>query len=181
MAFAKVRNAIKGLVLLSECFSRLGLKLEIWGFQDIPFQIKAHDVKMDDTVRDRLMGMLLEPEGRNPGGNNEANYNSDGYALSEVSKRLEEIKSKHNFLVVLSDGEPAPDLDHIGLEYELPYVIEEIKRNTDQKLVGGGIGPGTEHVEDYYPNSLVVEDMKEFVQKMADLFEDMIKNPQKYQ
>ena len=45
-------------------------------------------------------------------------------------------------------------------------MIENILKNTDQKLIGLGIGHGTKHVEEYYPNSLADVNIEEMAEKM---------------
>ena len=47
---------------------------------------------------------------------------------------------------------------------------------TDQKLIGLGIGPGTDHVERYYPNSVANIGVREMSEKLADIIREVIAN-----
>lgn len=175
---SKIDQTFRGLVVLNEVLNRLGLSYEVWGFQDIPIPFKRFSESLDVNKRRQFCGMLREPHHQNPGGHNQSGWNSDGFCLSEVSRELEENKGKNNFLIVLSDGLPTPDPAHT--KPELSQAVEVVKRQTDQKLVGIGIGPGTEHVKDFYPASLPGVDLKDLPGTLANLFEDILRNPQKY-
>jgi len=52
----------------------------------------------------------------------------------------------------------------------------EIMEKTDQRLVGLGIGPGTNHVERYYPNSVANVGVREMPDKLADVIREAIAN-----
>ncbi len=80
----------------------------------------------------------------------------------------------------MSDGLPKESSNHSGQEYELEHVIKKITDDSDQKLIGLGIGSGTGHVADYYPNSLANIDTKEMASKIGDLLRDIIINYKEY-
>jgi len=55
-------------------------------------------------------------------------------------------------------------------------IIEE----TDIRLVGLGVGRGTEHVGEYYPNSIANVKVKEMAEKLADLIKEVVANYDKF-
>jgi chemotaxis protein histidine kinase CheA len=176
----KIKETFKGVIVLAEVLNHLGIKFNILGFQDIPISFKDFRENLDRSKRNLLSGMLKEVKNENPGGNNRAEYNSDGFCLQETAKELEKNKGKDNFLIVLSDGLPVPDKAHSGEEYELSHIISQIKKRKIIKLIGLGLGPETEHVKDYYPVSLPNIKVEDLPKTLAQLLEDMIRNPQKY-
>ncbi|MBI5229948.1 MAG: hypothetical protein HY981_01460 [Candidatus Magasanikbacteria bacterium] len=174
----KIQQTFRGVVLMAEVLNRLGIKTELLGFQDEVIVYKNSNENLTPAIRTRMMVMLREVE--NSGEHNQAFYNSDGYCLEEASQRLHEQKSKDSFLVVFSDGQPAPDAAHSGDEYGLTTVVEKVRTQTRQKLIGVGLGPDTEHVATYYPTSLPNADILTLPQLLGDLLEDMIDHPGRY-
>ncbi len=164
----KIAEAFKSAVLLSEALERVGntlpnLKVAIYGFQDKLIKFKDFDDKMDDAVRERMSGMKDEAAGKNsrPGANNENGHNSDAYCVDEASQILAAAGGDSQFLIVTSDGQPAPAPDTDVQRYadldkneQLKEVIKDISRQGEQYVLGTGIGPGTDHVQEFYDDSL---------------------------
>ena len=150
----KIEETFKGLVVLAEVLERLGIQYEILGFQDEIIPYKDFKERLTKEVRERLSIAKREPY--NNGVHNQAIWNSDGYCLKEAYKRLLQNLGKNNFLIVLSDGIPEPDDEHSGPEYDLDKIVEEIVQEKRIKLIGIGLGPGTEHVEEYYPHGFLI-------------------------
>lgn len=177
MAGAKIREDFKAKVLISEVLNRLGVKFEILGFQDTVIKFKDFDEEFSDEVRKRMSGMIDETLDANPGGHNQSGFNDDGPCLLDASKSLEKQPGREKFLLALSDGLPA---GRRSTAEDLTRAVETILTNTNQKLIGLGLGRGTEHVEKFYPTSLPSIDIKKLSQVFGDLLEDMIRNPQNY-
>jgi len=91
-------------------------------------------------------------------------------------------------LFVLSDGEPESDNKHHIQGYgkstedeELLTVVKNISEKTNQKLLGIGLGPGTEHVEEFYSKKFKNVDnlpnigVKDLADKLASKLEELIK------
>jgi hypothetical protein len=176
----KIEETFKAAILVVESLARVGIATEILGFQDELIVFKDAEEPMSDIVRQRMSGMVAEVSDTNPGGRNQAAHNDDGYCLDRATARIRERVQKEKFLVVLSDGRPKPSRAHSGARWELGAIVEQIKAQGDVKLVGVGIGPNTEHVRDYYPNSVIGRDVREFPEDLATLLEDMIVNPEYY-
>ncbi len=173
----KIEQTFKAVVLLCEILSRLGIKYEIAGFQDEVIEFKDFEEKLTDDTRRKISGMLGEVNDENPGGHNHSSYNDDGPCLLRTSARLAAEPGKEKFLLVLSDGRPA------GLhsdEDDLRRAVSHILSSTDQKLIGIGLGKGTEHVQRFYPASLPDMPLADLPESLGNLLEDMINNPQRY-
>jgi len=164
----KIGAAFRGAVALTEALNRLSIKTEILGFHDELREYLRFGASLSDTVRENMGGMLGEVN------TDHAKYNDDGWALSEASKRLDRVEATEKFLISISDGQPEPSSKHTGREYDLHAVVKRIEEETSQKLIGLGLGRGTEHVREYYPNSIANVSVGEMAEKLADLILDAI-------
>jgi hypothetical protein len=170
----KISETFKAAVVLSEVLGRLGIKTEILGFNSKLHEFKKFSEKMGDNVRGKMGNMLDEVRSPN------SMRNDDGWALTQASTRLGNETAKEKFLMVFSDGQPAPSPEHAGPEWELNRVVSTILKQTDQKLIGLGVGPGTSHVRNYFPNSLADINVQEMAGLIADLLKDVIVNHDRY-
>lgn len=170
----KIKETFKAVIVLAEVLNRLSIKTEILGFNDRIYGYQKYGDQMSRDIRENMGGILKEVEsGRSA-------YNDDGWALREASERLERQKAEGKFLIILSDGLPEESPQHPGSRYNLHKIIEKIAKETDQKLIGLGIGRGTKHVEEYYPNSLADVPVEEMAEKLADLIREAIENYDKF-
>lgn len=155
-----IEETFKGVVLFVEALNKIAgtlgdVKVSVYGFQDDLLKYKDFDESLDGTIRERMSVMKKEVY------NDRASYNNDGYCLDKVKHQLEELGDKENFLFVLSDGSPDGDKEHHISGYnestedeELYAVIKKISQENKIKLLGIGLGPGTDHVEKFYSDKL---------------------------
>lgn len=174
MRGTKITETFKAVVVLAEVLNALSIKTEILGFNDRIHDFQDFDARLTDDTRRKIGDMLREVDSER------ARYNDDGWALKEASARLAREDAEEKFLIALSDGIPEESVAHRGAEFDLHKVVDEILETTDQKLVGLGIGSGTEHVSKYYPHSLADVPVKEMAEKLADLIRDVIANYQDF-
>lgn len=174
MRGTKITETFKAVVVLAEVLNALSIKTEILGFNDRIHDFQDFGIRLTDDMR-RKMGVMLQEVN-----SSRAQYNDDGWALKEASARLAREDAEEKFLIALSDGIPEESVAHRGAEFDLHKVVDEILETTDQKLVGLGIGSGTEHVSKYYPHSLADVPVKEMAEKLADLIRDVIANYQDF-
>lgn len=163
---SKISETFKAIVVISEVLNRLSIDFEVTGFNSDYFVFKGFEEDLNDEKRQKLLQMLRSVR----------NTTDDGWALRQASESLGKQNRDEKFLITLSDGEPCPSLGHDGPEYDLDTVISDITKNTDQKLIGLGIGDDTEHVGEYYPNSLANISVEEMSEKLAKVFRDAIEN-----
>ena len=177
MSGQKIQETFKALIVLSEVLNKLSIKTEILGFNDRLYEYQTFGENLSRESRENMGGALKEVNNSNGG---RAAYNDDGWALQETSKRLMRQKAAEKFIMVLSDGLPEESPQHSGSEFDLKRVVSHIIRESDQKLIGLGIGSGTGHVKKYYPNSLANINVKEMAEKLADTIREMIVNYQNF-
>lgn len=170
----KINETFKAVIVLAEVLNRLSIQMEILGFNDRIYEYQKFGEDISSQARENMGGMLQEV------GTDRAAYNDDGWALTQASERLATQKANEKFLIVLSDGAPEESSEHSGAAYNLDSVVSGIVKETDQKLIGLGIGPGTEHVTHYYPNSLADVGLEEMAEKLADLIREAIANYDKF-
>ena len=174
----KITETFRGVVLLTEVLARLGVKVEILGFQDQIIVFKSFDGDMNDSVRGKMDGMKAEVTNANPRGHNKADFNDDGPCLEDASERLTQQATKEQFLIVLSDG--IPEGSHSGSR-ELQDAVNKIYVEGVQKLIGIGLGKGTEHVKKFYGNHAIANcSTKELPHIFADLLMNIMLRPEEY-
>lgn len=170
----KIQETFKAVVALAEALNKLSIKLEIVGFNRVLHEYQKFNEPMSDGIRNKMGQMLREV------GSYNAYDNDDGWALGQVSKRLAQQDEAIKILITLSDGQPAPSWAHRGQEFDLNKVVSDITKNTPQKLIGLGIGRGTGHVANYYPNSIANVPVEEMAEKLADLIRTVIEDPESF-
>lgn len=173
----KIQETFKALIVLAEVLNKLSIKTEILGFNDRLYEYQVFGEDLSREIRENMGGVLREVDNHQGG---RAYYNDDGWALQETSKRLAKQRATEKFLMVLSDGLPKESSAHSGPEFDLGRMVNRIMQETDQKLIGLGIGGGTKHVEKFYPNSLADIDVKEMAEKLAGVIKEMIVNYQNF-
>jgi cobalamin biosynthesis protein CobT len=109
--------------------------------------------------------MALEVAGRRPGGNNVPGY-KDGPCLREAAEQLLSAQADDRILIVVSDGMPA---GRRSTEQDLRNVVRLLAREPRLRLIGVGIGPDTDHVRDFYPNSRAGVPLDRFAGAIAEL------------
>jgi len=171
----KIDETFKAAIVLAEVLNKLSIKIEVIGFNDRLYEYQSFGQPMSKEVRDKMGGMLVEVSDTSDTG--KARWNDDGWALSQVSERLARQKDvTERFLLVLSDGLPVESPMHPREKYELSSVVRRIIKETNQKIIGLGIGSGTSHVANYYPNSASNIGVEEMAGKLADVIREAIAN-----
>lgn len=171
----KIHKAIDGLIVLVEAAKRFNIDLEIIGFQADTYLFKPFDTNLDPQTEDKLASAIQAPFSLN---GYDQSHNSDGFALLQAYQRVNNVKAKNKFIVVFSDGLPAPDDAHARPEWMLDQVIPFIRAQQSVSLVGVGIGKGTDHVKTFYGrNGTVCENVEQLPEFLSELVENMILNP----
>lgn len=162
----KILETFKALIVLTEVLSKLSIKLEVIGFNTKLYDFLTFDQKMGDDIREEMSVILEAPSG----------MTDLGWAVAQASERLSKRREREKFLIVLSDGKPEPSKLHPESKYKLETVVEDVEENTDNKLIGLGVGPGTEHVEEYFTFNLANVSAIEMSQVLSKLILDVIEN-----
>lgn len=171
----KIEETFKAAIVLAEALNRLSIRTEILGFNDRLYEYQRFGENIKNETRENMGGMFQEV------GSERARWNDDGWAVEQASLRLAKQRAQEKFLIILSDGIPEESSIHPRAKYELKEIVDKIIHETDQKLIGLGIGRGTEHVENYYPSSLAGVNVLEMAEKLADLIREVIENYDQFQ
>lgn len=164
----KIEHDFKAKVLLAEVLNRLGVKFSVQGFNTGFFRFKDFGEDLRDTVRKKMNDIMKMVGG----------WTDTGRALITISRDLEKEFAKEKFLLVLTDG--IPQMMGKDAASETHRAVADILKKTGQKLIGIGLGPKTEFVRNFFPASIVEEDVSKLSETLAVLLEDMILNPEKY-
>jgi len=160
-----IEDTIDALIVLAEALNQLGIKIEILGFNNEIFEFKNFDEVLNKDVRSRFHRAIEEVNY-----SYRAAYNDDGWAVLTSNERLIKRKESEKIMIVLSDGEPFPSTMHSGPEYELRRCIQSILSSGQlATLIGLGIGPGTQHVSRYYPNSRQQIRVQDLPKELSDV------------
>lgn len=174
MAGSKITEAFKGVVLLVETINRLGIKVELLGFKETLWEFKKFSEELNDAKRQQMSGIIHSARGDN----------YDGICLQDASKRMGQQAAMESFIIVISDGQPCgPRVwkgEDVGPNRYLTNAIGEILRDTDQHLVGIGLGPGTQFVSRFYPVSLPEVGIQELVKTLGGLLKDIVEHPETF-
>lgn len=163
----KIQSAVSGTVLVAETLDSLNIPFAIYGFQDVLVPIKPFHALFDGLAKDVITELPLEVLGKRPGGNNVYGNNDDGPCLLESAEELMSQPVRDKILLVISDGHP--EGKHSTKEDLVDAVSLLTERDRDLTLVGIGIGPKTEHVSQYYPNSVASIPLGNFAEELGQL------------
>ncbi len=152
MRGSKAEAALAGTVLLAEALDRLGIRFAVYGFQDQVIRLCPFGEGLTPGARKAIGEIPLEIEGRRPGGHNCPAYNDDGPCLLESARDLLAQPVTDRVLIVISDGLPEGSRSSAR---DLHRAVETLGAQGEGiRLIGIGLGPDTEHVERFYPESV---------------------------
>ena len=187
MSGAPANHALLGTVLLAETLHRLQVPFAIDGFQDVLIPLHDFDDPLDAAVRSRIAEMPLEVDGCRPGGHNQPGYNDDGPCLIAFAEKVLDRAANDRVVVVLSDGEPAgrrssaEDLHSAVAQLSGGRMDGQIggrrlagQQLTGLRLIGLGLGPGTEHVRTFYPEHEANVPLTELSDRIGALLERVL-------
>jgi len=152
MRGAKCEAAVAGTILLAETLHRLEVPFAVNGFQDVLIPVCPFGAGLGAEVRETIASIHLEIGGCRPGGNNHPLHNDDGPCLLAAAEELLSWPAREHVLLVVSDG--LPEGKHSGPEDLRKAVATLTRRASSLKLVGIGLGTGTDHVRQFYPESI---------------------------
>lgn len=164
----KSEAALSGTILLAEALARLEVPFGINGFQDVLVPFADFDEGLTPPIRDALGQLPQEVEGTRPGGNNKPAFNDDGPCLMEAAEALLERSEPDRVLVVVSDGRPE---GRRAGEADLRRAVASLRSARGLTLVGIGLGPNTEHVRSFYPESIANVPVAQFAEAIGGVLQ----------
>jgi Cobalamin biosynthesis protein CobT VWA domain len=148
----KSEALLAGTVLLAETLHRLSVPFAILGFQDVLIPFCDFGDGLTAAVRQAIGQLPREINGDRPRGNNKPSYNDDGPCLREAAERLLDWNATDRLLLVVSDGLPEGRSSN---PEDLHTAVRGLRNVSEGlKLIGIGLGKDTEHVRDFYPESV---------------------------
>lgn len=162
MRHGKAQAATKGIILMAEALQRLAIPFAINGMNDELLPIKTFNQPLVCDVRRRIAAIPRQSTSK---------WNDDGPCLEKARAQLVAFPASWHFLVVVSDG--LPEGSRSG-ERELKAAIQACHETPGLRLIGLGIGSGTEHVSRFYPSSIVNIDIGTFPDTLAELVHELI-------
>jgi cobalamin biosynthesis protein CobT len=147
----KTEAALAGTCLLARSLGRLEVPFAIYGFQDVLIPLCPFGTTSEADLRTALAGLWEEVNSARVGGNNRPEYNDDGLCLLEAAEELLQQPAREHVLIAVSDGLPE---GRRSRPEDLHRAVAELACLRGLRLVGIGLGPNTEHVRDFYPESI---------------------------
>jgi hypothetical protein len=167
MRGAKCEAAVAGTILLAETLHRLEVPFAVNGFQDVLIPVCPFGAGLGAEVREPIASIHLEISGSRPGGNNHPLHNDDGPCVLAAAEELLSWPAREHVLLVVSDG--LPEGKHSGPDDLRKAVASLSRRAAGLKLVGIGLGSGTEHVKQFYPESIASVPAGELAERIGDV------------
>lgn len=150
----KIKSALRSAIMMAEVLDAKGLACEIIVFHSQFLELKRFNQKYGGQEKKKLIGMLKES------GSNYAGATDTGFAIDSSAKRLQAERQRlksGGTLIVITDGQPKPVLEHSGAEWELGGVIEKWQKRLP--VIGLGIGSGMkEMIDNYFGRQGVTEE-----------------------
>jgi cobalamin biosynthesis protein CobT len=174
MQGAKVDAATCGAVLLAETLHRLRVPFAVNGFQDTIIPFCRFDDAFADEVRIHLAEMPLEVAGQRPGGNNRPSWNDDGPCLLAAAEELLDLPYQEKMLIVVSDGLPEGSRSTAD---DLHKAVAELRATgAGLQLLGIGLGPGTDHVRQFYPTCVASVPVERLAEEIGQLLQQSLQS-----
>ncbi|HXE71534.1 MAG TPA: vWA domain-containing protein, partial [Candidatus Nitrosotenuis sp.] len=154
----KWKHAIQALILGGEALDALEIEFGVIGFSDQPL---VHKELKDKYTQESRTAMLNALESSPGGGTND----SDAVELAIDMIKRKGDPDKQKIIIVITDGE--------GKEEELKRQIA-LAKEARIHVIGVGVGPGMEHVQEVYPEGLVVDRISKLPMELAELIRAQI-------
>jgi Cobalamin biosynthesis protein CobT VWA domain len=172
MQGAKARAALLGTVLVAETLARLQVPFRIDGFQDVLIELHGFNEPLGPASRQKIAEMVQEVQGCREGGNNNPRYNDDAPCLLEHAEKLSEYPATDRILIVVSDGLPE---GRRSASSDLHAAVATLSDPAaGLRLVALGLGPDTEHVKTFYPESQANVALPRFADTIGTLIENVL-------
>lgn len=161
-------QACASALMLADCLSSVGVKIEVAGFTDRGKDRLIHQIHCafgERFNKTEVFNSMVEM------GNN-LYSNADAENVMIAYDRLLQVEASKRILIVLSDGEPSGHTSYNDYEalQQVCAFIEREKARTNTELWGIGIG-GNTSIKQYYNNSVYVDNDS----KMGDVLLTLIK------
>ncbi len=163
----KSEAALCGTILLTETLSRIHVPFSVLGFQDIVLPFVEFGETLSPYIRQKIGEMPMEISGNRPNGHNCPEHNDDGPCLQHAADLLLEQPAYERILIAVSDG--YPEGKHSSSQDLTDTISRLTKHSPPITLIGVGLGPDTQHVKEFYPQSISEVPVSQFAEKLGEL------------
>ena len=155
----KIDETFKSVIVLAEALNRLGVNLEVIGFNDDVYEYQNFGQPISKEIREHMGGMFKEVEDsccKSCG--NEHSETDLGWATKIAAERLAIQKATKKLMVVLTDWKLAESSKHPRQQFNPDKIKKEILEQTDVILldIGSIAGKTVEQV---------IEELKVLIEK----------------
>jgi len=133
-----IKEDFKSKIVFAEVLNKLGVSVEIMGFNDEIYEYQNFGEPMSKQIREHMGGMFKEVDDsccKNCG--NEHNETDLGWATKVAAERLSKQRTKKKILIILTDGKLAESSKHSGRDYDVKEIKKEISE-TDTIIIDPG-------------------------------------------
>ena len=128
----KIDETFKSVIVLAEALNRLGVNLEVIGFNDDVYEYQNFGQVISKEVREHMGGMFKEVEDSCcTSCGNEHSETDLGWAIKVASERLVIQKAIKKLMIVLTDGKLAESTKHPREQFNPDKIQKEILEQTD--------------------------------------------------
>ncbi len=175
--YGRIEEILKSVIVLAEVLNRLGINIEILGFNNDIKEYETFGTSMSSLTRERIGKMIGDANAKRCDVCASDHNNTDiGWATEVAAERLAKQKEKVKIMITLSDFQFEESPQHPSDQYDLREIMQKVLANTDIQPVGLGIGPDEQYIEGVYNQSLVNVDATQMAEKLAGLMKDLIEN-----
>lgn len=128
----KIDETFKAVIVLAEALNRLGINLEVIGFNDEVYEYQNFGQSISKEIREHMGGMFKEVEDsccKSCG--NEHSETDLGWATKIAAERLTIQKAAKKLMVVLTDGKLAESSKHPRQQFNPDNIKQDILEQTD--------------------------------------------------
>lgn len=169
----RIEVARLAAIAFHEALDHAGVKHEILAFdsgQDHSYRGSVPNEEIYSRVYETCNRYVLVPSGSSDGRAimhmDARSANRDGESVLWAAKRLAKQNTARHVLIVCSDGRPAGSRYH---RTECRYLKQVVNQCVKSGIEVYGVGILTDHVEDYYPESVVVKSAKDLPSTLISL------------
>lgn len=156
----KSQEATIATAVLGKALDMSGKAYAIYGFNRYFCTHKSFEGKM------KIPEMLKIETNAYGGGSGD---NNDGWAVNLVAQELLKRPERNKIMIVLSDGQPAPDSAHRHFDLET-----EVKNAEKHKIKVYGVGINNSSVRHYYSKHIVINDTSQLGNELAKIFKENV-------
>lgn len=158
----KIDETFRSVIVLAEALNRLGINVEIIGFNDDLYEYQNFGQPMSKQIREHMGGMFKEVEDNCcKFCGNEHSTTDLGWAIKIAAERLIKQKSAEKLLIVLTDGKAAESPKHPRNQFEPEKIKQEIFNQKNTVLIDIG--------------SIAGKSVNEIISQLEELLEQKVK------